>query len=123
MCIDSCPTQALESYKIDAKKCISYLTIEHRGEFESSSLDLEGWIYGCDICQEVCPWNKKFEQTSDLSEFQPREEILSYKNNDWDNLSVENYTSLFKKSPVKRAKYKGLKRNVNKNKKDLSRCE
>ena len=123
LCIDSCPTQALESYKIDAKKCISYLTIEHRGEFESSSLDLEGWIYGCDICQEVCPWNKKFEQTSDLSEFQPREEILSYKNNDWDNLSVENYTSLFKKSPVKRTKYKGLKRNINKNKKDLSRCE
>ena len=69
------------------------------------------------------PWNKKYEQTSDLSEFQPREEILSYKNNDWDNLSVENYTSIFKKSPVKRTKYNGLKRNINKNKKDLSRCE
>ena len=62
-------------------------------------------------------------KTSDLSEFQPKEEILCYKNNDWDNLSVENYTSLFKKSPVKRTKYKGLKRNINKNKKDLSRCE
>ena len=105
-------------YKIDAKKCISYLTIEHRGEFEASNLDFEGWIYGCDVCQEVCPWNKRFEQISDLAEFQPKEEILSYKNNDWDDLSVESYTPLFKKSPVKRTKYGGLKRNIDKNKKE-----
>ena len=112
-CIDSCPTQALESYKIDAKKCISYLTIEYREEFQSSSLDLDGWIYGCDICQEVCPWNRKFEQNSDLNEFQPKKEILSYKNNDWNNLSLDDYTSIFQKSSVKRTKYKGLQRNIN----------
>ena len=115
-CIDSCPTQALESYKIDAKKCISYLTIEYREEFQPTSIDLDGWIYGCDICQEVCPWNEKFEQISDLNEFQPKKEILSYENNDCNNLSLDEYTSIFQKSSVKRTKYKGLQRNINQNK-------
>jgi len=116
-CIDSCPTDAIDSYKIDAKKCISYLTIEHRGDFDSSNTNLDGWIYGCDICQEVCPWNNKFAQTSDLDDFQPRPEILNYNNDHWNDLSEENYRHLFKKSPVKRTKYKGLKRNINQNEK------
>ena len=116
-CIDSCPTDAIDSYKIDAGKCISYLTIEHRGDFDSSNTNLDGWIYGCDICQEVCPWNNKFAQTSDLDDFQPRPEILNYNNDHWNDLSEENYRHLFKKSPVKRTKYKGLKRNINQNKK------
>ena len=77
---------------------------------------MDGWIYGCDICQEVCPWNDKFEQVSDLIDFQPRKEILNFEDDDWDNLSVDEYTSIFKNSPVKRTKYKGLKRNINQNK-------
>ena len=121
-CLDSCPTDAIDSYKIDAKKCISYLTIEHRGKFEDQSINLDSWIYGCDICQEVCPWNKKFEEVSDLDEFQPRTSIVNYNNDDWNNLSVKNYTNLFTKSPVKRTKYKGLKRNINQNKKEQSSC-
>ena len=121
-CLDSCPTDAIDSYKIDAKKCISYLTIEHRGEFEDQNINLDSWIYGCDICQEVCPWNKKFEEASDLDEFQPRTSIVNYNNDDWNNLSVKNYTNLFTKSPVKRTKYKGLKRNINQNKKEHSSC-
>ena len=116
-CIDSCPTDAIDSYKIDAKKCISYLTIEHRGDFDSLNTNLDGWIYGCDICQEVCPWNNKFAQTSDLDDLQPRPEILNYNNDHWNDLSEENYRHLFKKSPVKRTKYKGLKRNINQNEK------
>ena len=60
LCIESCPTQALEDYQIDSKKCISYLNIEYRGDFPENSNDLHGWIYGCDICQNVCPWNIKF---------------------------------------------------------------
>ena len=114
-CIDSCPTDAIDSYKIDAGKCISYLTIEHRGDFDSLNTNLDGWIYGCDVCQEVCPWNNKFAQTSDLDDLQPRPEILNYNNDHWNDLSEENYRHLFKKSPVKRTKYKGLKRNINQN--------
>ena len=121
-CLDSCPTDAIDSYKIDAKKCISYLTIEHRGEFEDQNINLDSWIYGCDICQEVCPWNKKFEEASVLDEFQPRTSIVDYNNDDWNNLSEKNYTNLFTKSPVKRTKYKGLKRNINQNKKEQSSC-
>ena len=115
-CIDSCPTDAIGPYKIDAKKCISYLTIEHRGDFNNSNNNLDGWIYGCDICQEVCPWNNKFAETTELENFQPRPEIINYNNNDWNNLSHEEYNAIFKKSSVKRTKYKGLKRNININK-------
>ena len=115
-CIDSCPTDAIDSYKIDAKKCISYLTIEHRGDLKNSNTNLDGWIYGCDICQEVCPWNNKFGETTSLENFQPRSEIINYSNNDWNDLSQEEYNAIFKKSSVKRTKYEGLKRNININK-------
>ena len=115
-CIDSCPTDAIGSYKIDAKKCISYLTIEHRGDFKNSNTNLDGWIYGCDICQEVCPWNNKFSEKTELENFQPRTEIINYNNNNWNDLSHEEYNAIFKKSSVKRTKYKGLKRNININK-------
>ena len=114
-CIDSCPTDALEEYKIDAKKCISYLTIEHKGKYENPETNLDGWIYGCDICQEICPWNEKFEQVSDFEDFKPRDQIVQYYNEDWINLSSEDYLRIFKNSPVKRAKYEGLKRNIDHN--------
>ena len=111
-CIDACPTQALEEYQINAGKCISYLTIEHRGELPDAENDLHNWIYGCDICQEVCPWNQKFSDVSDMEEFQPRSEILYWSNEDWTNLDETGFRKLFKDSAVKRTKYIGLKRNI-----------
>ena len=114
-CIDSCPTQALEEYRIDAGKCISYLTIEHRGELPEAENDLHGWIYGCDICQEVCPWNQKFSWESDRSEFQPRQEILDRTKEDWKQLTEKKFREIFKGSAVKRTKFAGLKRNIKSN--------
>ena len=114
-CIESCPTQALSEYKIDARKCISYLTIEHRGDLPEGNSDLHGWIYGCDVCQEVCPWNEKFSIKTDINEFKPREEIANFKRDDWDNLSEEDFKKIFKGSAVKRTKYVGLKRNIGQN--------
>ena len=117
-CIDACPTQALDSYKIDAKKCISYSTIEYRGDFMEKKENLNGWIYGCDICQTVCPWNKKFSIKTDINEFQPRKEILNFTNKDWQNIEEGTFSKLFKNSAVKRTKYNGLKRNIDQNKKE-----
>ncbi len=114
-CIESCPTQALGEYNIDARKCISYLTIEHRGDLPEDRSDLHGWIYGCDVCQEVCPWNEKFSIKTELDEFKPRVEIANFKRDDWDNLSEEDFKKIFKGSAVKRTKYVGLKRNIGKN--------
>ena len=111
-CIDSCPTQALDEYELDSRKCISYLNIEYRGEFPENNDDLHGWIYGCDICQEVCPWNIKFSQFSAENSFKPRYEIKNYSNQDWDNLSKDDYKKIFKESAIKRTKYEGLKRNI-----------
>ena len=111
-CIDACPTQALNEYQIDAGKCISYLTIEHRGDLPADQNNLHGWIYGCDICQDVCPWNEKFSETSDISEFKPRPEILNWTNEDWQNLDEDGFRKLFRGSAVKRTKYVGLKRNI-----------
>ena len=114
-CIDACPTQALEEYRINAGKCISYLTIEHRGELPEAENDLHGWIYGCDICQEVCPWNQKFYRESDRSEFQPRQEILDRTKEDWKKLTEKKFREIFKGSAVKRTKFAGLKRNIKSN--------
>ena len=111
-CIDACPTQALDEYILDSSKCISYLTIEHRGDFLEDKNDLNDWIYGCDICQEVCPWNISFSQISDDSYFEPREKIANNTDQEWENLSHLEFNSIFKKSSVKRTKFSGLKRNI-----------
>jgi len=111
-CIDSCPTKALKEYELDAGKCISYLSIEHRGKFDSDNSDLYNWIYGCDICQEVCPWNIKFSTKSQFEDFYPRKEIQNFNNEDWEKLNKKQYQKIFKKSSVKRTKYEGLKRNI-----------
>ncbi len=112
-CIDACPTKALEPYQLDARKCISYLTIEHRGDLPAQAADkLNGWIYGCDICQEVCPWNQKFARESTEIAFQAREELRTYTNADWACLDEEDFQRLFKNSPVKRTKHSGLMRNI-----------
>ena len=114
-CIDACPTQALGEYEIYAEKCISYLTIEHRGDFPDNRSELHNWIYGCDICQEVCPWNEKFAQVTIQNYFYPKKEILYWTNEDWERIDEEGFRKLFKGSAVKRTKYSGLSRNINTN--------
>jgi len=121
-CIDACPTQALTDYKIDARKCISYLSIEHRGDFQENQ-NLHGWIYGCDICQNVCPWNEKFSDPSNISEFQPRQEFLTWTNEDWQQLDEDRFRKLFKGSAVKRTKFVGLNRNIESNRDKILKNE
>jgi epoxyqueuosine reductase len=113
-CIDACPTGALtEAYQIDASKCISYLTIEKKGELPTEFQNkMNKWIFGCDACQDVCPWNRKV--TSHQSkELKPHPDLLKFKDTDWENLTKEKFNELFRKSAVKRTKYTGLKRNIN----------
>lgn len=115
-CIDACPTSALTDYQIDSNKCISYLTIENRAPIINEDLDLDNWIYGCDICQEVCPWNGKRVQISNDQSFYPRENIVSNEDEDWENLDEDTFKNIFRKSAVKRTKFSGLKRNISANK-------
>ena len=112
-CLDSCPTNALyEPYKIDASKCISYFTIELKEQFpDDLKKDFNDWIFGCDICQDVCPWNK-LSKSSDEPLLKPKEEIKQYTKKDWIELTDEVFNIVFKESPLKRTKYKGLKRNI-----------
>ena len=113
-CMDACPTNAFpKPYVLDASKCISYLTIEHRGDLPIEMENkLSGWIYGCDICQEVCPWNIKFSQNSKELSFEPRSNLQERSLTEWEQLTQEEYRTLFKNSAVKRTKLKGLKRNI-----------
>ena len=114
-CIDACPTNAITSYQLDSNKCISYRTIEHRGEFNENENNLDDWIYGCDICQEVCPWNEKFSKISPEKSFFPKTEILDWSEKKWMDLDDITYKKLFKGSAVKRAKFSGLQRNIKQN--------
>jgi len=113
-CLQACPTQAIiENGLIDSQKCISYQTIEKRGEMDGHILPkLKNNIYGCDICQQVCPFNR-FAQPTQVEEFIPSAEFLSLDYEQLQNLSVEEYRRIFKGSAVKRAKYEGLMRNIN----------
>ena len=113
-CIDACPTDAIiNDYQLDANKCISYLTIEHRDEIPKEFQDkMNDWIYGCDICQEVCPWNKKFSVNSNEESFYPRDFLINNDVNFLRSLSQEEYSKLFKNSAMKRTKISGLKRNI-----------
>ncbi len=113
-CIRACPTGAiLPGKQIDANKCISYLTIENKDDIipESFHKNMNKWIFGCDICQEVCPWNKKL-QNSDEAAYYPSEKLQTMTMDDWNKLSPKEFSLLFKNSPVKRAKYEGIKRNL-----------
>ena len=113
LCIDSCPTDAIvEPYILDANKCISYMTIEHREDFSDDVIDLNNWIFGCDICQEVCPWNVRFEKPSEVKEFFDKHMIQNKSYEDWESLTEEEFRIIFKDSAVKRTKYKGLVRNI-----------
>ena len=112
-CLDSCPTDALyEPYKIDASKCISYLTIELKDKFpDNLNEDFKNWIFGCDICQDVCPWNS-FSKPNNDPLLKPRQELINYTKKDWIELTDEVFKVVFKESPIKRTKYQGLKRNI-----------
>ncbi len=113
-CIDACPTGALDTpYQINASKCISYATIELRdallpGEFKDK---MEDWMFGCDICQDVCPWNR-FATPHSVVEFEPRAGLLDMQYQDWHELTQEVFSQYFSKSAVKRTKFIGLKRNI-----------
>ena len=112
-CLDACPTHALEApFHIDARKCISYLTIEYKGSLADMDPDtFKGWMYGCDICQDVCPYNR-FALPNLEPEFQPSERLMAMHEDDWKNLSEADFKALFKHSAVQRAGYEGLKRNI-----------
>lgn len=114
-CIQACPTEAIiKDGVIDSNKCISYWTIEYRGDNIPEELKgkFEDNIFGCDICQEVCPWNK-FAKPTEEESFQPHPDLFTMNKEKWNNLTEEDYRKLFKKSAVKRTKYSGLKRNIN----------
>ena len=112
-CLDACPTGALESpFHIDARKCISYLTIEYKGSLVGLDPNsFNGWMYGCDICQDVCPYNR-FSLPNLEPQFQPSEPLKAMRENDWKNLTKADFDTLFKHSAVQRAGYEGLKRNI-----------
>ncbi len=111
-CIKACPTGAIVSPGwVDARKCISYLTIEKRGAFDGLVPEWKSWIFGCDACQDVCPWNKKAKITS-VQEFLPRKEITDMSSEAWEKLTPEKFRELFRKSAVKRTKPEGLIRNI-----------
>lgn len=113
-CIDACPTEAIvEPYVVDGSKCISYLTIELKdailpGHFKDQ---MDSWMFGCDICQDVCPWNR-FSKPNKESAFQPHENLLRMSKADWEDLTEDVFRELFRNSAVKRTKFAGLKRNI-----------
>ncbi len=114
LCLDACPTKAItEPYVVDSNKCISYATIELRAEQIPTELasNLEGWLYGCDICQNVCPWNR-FEQPTNIDAFSPRTENINADLQNILELTPELYSERFQHSPMKRAKLHGLQRNA-----------
>ena len=111
-CLEACPTGALRTNSFSSRLCLSYQTIENRSEIAEEVKDKLGTtIYGCDRCQEVCPWNR-FSSPTDIPELQPSSELLGMRRDDWRRLSVDDYRRLFKGSAVKRAKYEGLMRNI-----------
>ena len=112
-CIDACPTQAIvEPYVVDGSKCISYFTIELK---ENIPTEFKGkfdhWIFGCDVCQDVCPWNR-FSKSHNEPLFNPHPELLSMTKKDWEDITGDVFKKVFKDSPLKRTKYSGLKRNI-----------
>ena len=113
-CIDACPTGAIvQPYVVDGSKCISYLTIELKDELLPNEFKgkMDNWMFGCDICQDVCPWNR-FSKITQEQRFKPNPMLLELKSNDWKELNEEVFNQLFKHSAVKRTKFTGLQRNI-----------
>ena len=113
-CIDSCPTQAIvEPYVVDGSKCISYFTIELKENIPNEFKEkFEDWVFGCDICQDVCPWNK-FSKPHKEPLFQSTSELMKMSRDEWNEITKETFNKIFKNSAVKRTGYKGLTRNLN----------
>jgi epoxyqueuosine reductase len=113
-CIDACPTDAIVAPgKLDARRCIAYLTIEKRGVVAEEFRDAIGHhVFGCDICQDVCPWNRKTAAATSLPEFQPRPNLFHPDLQSLADMDEQKYRETFRGSPIKRAKFAGLKRNV-----------
>ena len=112
-CMDACPTDAIpEPYVVDGSKCISYFTIELKGAMDDKQQpsSFDNWIFGCDICQDVCPWNR-FARPHDEPRFDPNKE-LEMNDREWRELTKEVFEKVFSRSAVKRAKFEGLKRNI-----------
>ena len=113
-CIDACPTDAILPNKvIDGSKCISYFTIELKDEIipEEMKGKFQNWMFGCDVCQDVCPWNR-FSKPHKEIKFNPIPEILNLSTREWEELSEEMFKNIFKHSPLKRAKHRGIQRNI-----------
>jgi epoxyqueuosine reductase len=112
-CIDACPTDAIiQPYIVDGSKCISYLTIELKENIPSSFKDkIDNWAFGCDVCQDVCPWNR-FSKPHQEPRFENNDGLLNFSTNDWYDITEDVFKNLFKNSAVKRTKFKGLKRNL-----------
>ena len=112
-CIDACPTEAIvEPGVVNGSKCISHYTIELKSELPiTEEKPFKNWIFGCDICQDVCPWNK-FSQPHNEPEFSPTKELEAMKESDWEELTQESFSRVFKNSAVKRTKFSGLMRNI-----------
>jgi epoxyqueuosine reductase len=113
-CIDACPTEAISGNKVvNGSKCISYFTIELKEMLIPQEMNgkFDNWAFGCDICQDVCPWNR-FSKPSQEQSFQPIPGILNFTTNDWEGLTQESFSKLFRHSPIKRVKLKGLQRNL-----------
>lgn len=113
-CIDECPTDAILPNKVvDGSKCISYFTIELKDALIPDKMKgkFDNWLFGCDVCQDVCPWNR-FAEPNTVETFTPINEILEFKLNDWQELTEEKFKIIFSKSPLKRTKFEGIKRNL-----------
>lgn len=113
-CIDACPTEAILPGKVvDGSKCLSYFTIELKDALIPNEMKgkFDNWMFGCDTCQDVCPWNHFSKPTSE-TEFSPIPEILNFSNTDWEQLTEESFKEIFRHSPIKRAKFSGIKRNL-----------
>jgi epoxyqueuosine reductase len=112
-CIDACPTEAIvEPYVVDAARCISYQTIEHRGPIdEQLATDFNGWVYGCDICQDVCPWNR-FAKATNHAEYEPRQGNVTPSLEELASMTQEEFSRRFSKSAIKRTKLAGMQRNA-----------
>jgi len=112
-CIDACPTQAIvDPYVVDGSKCISYFTIELKEEIPSDYRGkFDNWMFGCDVCQDVCPWNR-FSKSHNEPLFNPKPELLEMTKKDWEEITQEVFSKVFQKSAVKRTKFSGLSRNI-----------
>ena len=111
-CIDACPTEALTPYHIDASKCISYLTIELKDQIPTAFKNkMDDWAFGCDVCQDVCPWNR-FSKQHNEPLFNPSSEVINYTQKNWEEITHETFNIIFKNSAIKRTGFKGFKRNI-----------